>query len=354
MESQACPVCLGRIPVEHFSTHMASHSKDEDLAALLRQTPMGQPPTATPIPTPNPISTPIPSTSASSLEKHGNISGLHFLAATAAREMAAPTNVIMPQMMGMVMPVLVPQQNGPPIILNLPTYAYPNVLNSANSPHLNPEEHKTVPISQPVKIEVPPEQPQVPHVVTPRSPVAILPGPSREINEIPEKTDISDPLKNENSDQKICTVETVNDLMNAQMLLKSNEDVQIVVSNDLLETNEFKTFMSHLNLPPQTQNETKIPNQVPNNTPMTTRPPSTVPVKYDIEDSEDSENELETNEQNGRNLSSPQPSTSRVNSNDSSPKITGNTDSDEDCDDDDICLQVRFNQARESGARTPL
>ena len=31
--------------------------------------------------------------------------------------------------------------------------------------------------------------------------------------------------------EKICTVETVNDLVNAQMLLKSNEDIQIGKTN---------------------------------------------------------------------------------------------------------------------------
>ena len=78
------------------------------------------------------------------------------------------------------------------------------------------------------------------------------------------------------SPEKICTVETVSDLINAQMLLKSNEDIQIVVANDLLETSEFKTFMSHLNLPPQTphpDDDREISsNHVPPNTPMTTSP----------------------------------------------------------------------------------
>ena len=54
------------------------------------------------------------------------------------------------------------------------------------------------------------------------------------------------------SPEKICSVETVSDLINAQILLKSDEDFQIVVANDILETNEYKTFISHLNLPPQT------------------------------------------------------------------------------------------------------
>jgi len=42
----------------------------------------------------------------------------------------------------------------------------------------------------------------------------------------------------------VCTVQSVSDLQNA---LKSEEDVQIVVPNELLETNEFKSFISTLN-----------------------------------------------------------------------------------------------------------
>ena len=60
---------------------------------------------------------------------------------------------------------------------------------------------------------------------------------------------VSSPRK---SPENICTVDTVSDLKNAQILLKSDEDIQIVVANDILETNEYKTFISHLNLPPQT------------------------------------------------------------------------------------------------------
>ena len=57
---------------------------------------------------------------------------------------------------------------------------------------------------------------------------------------------VSSPRK---SPEKICRVETVSDLKNAQILLKSDEDFQIVVANHILETTEYKTFMSHLNLP---------------------------------------------------------------------------------------------------------
>ena len=67
-------------------------------------------------------------------------------------------------------------------------------------------------------------------------------------NNSPTKDPVSSPKK---SPEKICTVETVSDLKNAQILLKSDEDIQIIVANTILETNEFKTFMSHLNLPPQ-------------------------------------------------------------------------------------------------------
>ena len=77
-------------------------------------------------------------------------------------------------------------------------------------------------------------------------------------NSSPTKDPVSSPRK---SPEKICTVETVSDLINAQMLLKSNEDIQIVVANDLLETSEYKAFMSH----------------VSPNTPMATRTPSIGP-----------------------------------------------------------------------------
>ena len=68
-------------------------------------------------------------------------------------------------------------------------------------------------------------------------------------NNSPTKELVLSPRK---SPEKICSVETVSDLINAQILLKSDEDFQIVVANDILETNEYKTFISHLNLPPQT------------------------------------------------------------------------------------------------------
>ena len=34
---QHCPVCLGRVSLELFSSHMNSHSKDDVVSALLRQ-----------------------------------------------------------------------------------------------------------------------------------------------------------------------------------------------------------------------------------------------------------------------------------------------------------------------------
>ena len=115
----------------------------------------------------------------------------------------------------------------------------------------------------------------------------------------PTKDPVSSPRK---SPEKICTVETVSDLINAQMLLKSNEDIQIVVANDLLETSEFKTFMSHLNLPPQTphpDDDREISsNHVPPNTPMTTRPPSIGP-------------DIDLDEPKEFRCDEPQPSTSR-------------------------------------------
>ncbi len=48
----------------------------------------------------------------------------------------------------------------------------------------------------------------------------------------------------DNSNSNVCTVQTVSDLQNA---LKSDDDIQIVVPNELLETSEFKSFISSLN-----------------------------------------------------------------------------------------------------------
>ena len=89
-------------------------------------------------------------------------------------------------------------------------------------------------------------------------------------NNSPTKDSVSSPRK---SPEEICTVETVSDLISAQVLLKSNEDFRIVVANDLLETSEFKAFMSHLN-----DDDSEISsNHIPPNNPMTARPPSIGP-----------------------------------------------------------------------------
>jgi hypothetical protein len=106
-----------------------------------------------------------------------------------------------------------------------------------------------------------------------------------------------------NSSGNVRTVETIADLQKA---LKDEDDVQIVVPNELLETTEFKTFISnfnsfpindrHQNVPPlsSSSKESKSSNvkremaenpsfqqtmegvipAPPNNTPVTTRPPS--------------------------------------------------------------------------------
>ena len=118
-------------------------------------------------------------------------------------------------------------------------------------------------------------------------------------NNSPTKDPVSSPRK---SPEKICTVETVSDLIDAQILLKSDEDFQIVVANDILESNEYKTFISHLNLPPQTphpDDDREISsNHVPPNTPMTTRPPSIGP-------------DIDLDEPKEFRCDEPQPSTSR-------------------------------------------
>ena len=51
-------------------------------------------------------------------------------------------------------------------------------------------------------------------------------------------------VENNFSNSNVCTVQTIDDLQKA---LKSEDDIQIVVPNELLETTEFKTFISNFN-----------------------------------------------------------------------------------------------------------
>ena len=136
--------------------------------------------------------------------------------------------------------------------------------------------------------------------------------------------DIEPRALNQNETENVLTVKTVSDLRSAQMLLKSNDDIQIVVANELLETAEFKDFMSHLNLPQQMQHQDA--NHVPPNTPIATRPSSTVPMKMDGDDLRDS-------------ASSPLPSTSRTMSHESSPKALNHEHDADEGDADNISLQ---------------
>ena len=101
-----------------------------------------------------------------------------------------------------------------------------------------------------------------------------VPPPVTEQTETPSSTAPTVDKSNSN----VCTVQTVTDLQNA---LKSEDDIQIVVPNELLETSEFKTFISTLNSFPLNEVQTPLnanSNEAcnaPPNTPNTTRPPST-------------------------------------------------------------------------------
>jgi len=498
---QHCPVCLGRVSLELFSSHMNSHSKDDVVSALLRQplpgslqslqsfaapsllqaSNQGSNP-ALPTSIQNQVQNTLqaalsaPRTNVASGSAHpdltsqgagiaGGFPGLHFMTGqpTVSRDLPS-SPLIMPGMipgmsnigmggmstlgmggmnpgMSMVMsPVLVPQQNGPPIIFNVPMMCpTPNMLNSSTagstsvssalSPNATPamssqQSSSTLTLTPPPLVQKSsflaatslnlsqaqttlstpssgretrrelnqrplPSLQQIPiqaavaltsldltrnqmspakiiekievkieNAMTTATSVLLSPKPGTSssfksatipivapivennsnndlevenqnaglANSSPTKDPVSSPRK---SPEKICTVETVSDLINAQMLLKSNEDIQIVVANDLLETSEFKTFMSHLNLPPQTphpDDDREISsNHVPPNTPMTTRPPSIGP-DIDLDDPE----EFICDE--------PQPSTSRQ-----SPQryiLSVPSDEDEDdLEDEDICLQ---------------
>ena len=130
------------------------------------------------------------------------------------------------------------------------------------------------------------------------------PQPSTSRGLAPDEAKSKSPAKvepvhsmDENSNSNVCTVQTVSDLQDA---LKSDDDIQIVVPNELLETSEFKSFISSLNsfpvegpafasslFPPGGAASEAKPagkaggqsaaggQQAPPNTPNTTRPPST-------------------------------------------------------------------------------
>ena len=321
--------------------------------------------------------------------------------------------------MSMVMsPILIPQQNGPPMIINVPSYVYPpNMLPSTGSTtststannnavasasnllsvsvqprpfvvetaaaatasgpptpsqqpnnhpppvtvvsnHIRDLEHDTnsnqieasnnsvatniVSIS-PIPSTAPTTGTSVanapPSSLTPASSSSLEPvidnNNSNNLKSFPSSSssssrftdtlqDIEPRALNQNETENVLTVKTVSDLRSAQMLLKSNDDIQIVVANELLETAEFKDFMSHLNLPQQMQHQDA--NHVPPNTPIATRPSSTVPMKMDGDDLRDS-------------ASSPLPSTSRTMSHESSPKALNHEHDADEGDADNISLQ---------------
>lgn len=135
----SCPVCLGRVTSALLSRHMASHSKEEILSALIsRQEGPG----------------------AASGAANNSV-GMHFMAQQQQQRLQAsqppPASrfgpspgsssspyLFMPQMMGLMQvlpsatPCLIPQPNGgPPILVNMPSYVYnPAAAAAAGIPNL--------------------------------------------------------------------------------------------------------------------------------------------------------------------------------------------------------------------------
>lgn len=155
--SGECPVCNGRVaPASALGAHMSSHSKEDILAALIRQRPASGPiPESSGIhfmagntfPTRfgQPLQTsmaPMMSTQPISLIKRNNTNtntnmvqgSIGHIPQTFDMNMSQSANsmgsYIMPQMLGMMQvmsPCFIPQQNGPPLLVNMPSYIYPNV-----------------------------------------------------------------------------------------------------------------------------------------------------------------------------------------------------------------------------------
>ena len=284
---KTCLVCLGRMPPEAYAAHMETHPKDELVAALVRQnTAASSGLIRTP---PAPLMVP-------------QMSNLSVAAAQ------IPQMAQMPLMPGMsLVPILIPQPNGqPPIICHFPSYGFPNLLNnsSASATATSASVASAASVASTVPSSLIPNEPetqpsQETETTSSMAPAASLgqaiearaatlaamataslpnlnPLASAASPRIEPGSPKPGPSRGGDSEvQKICTVETVNDLKDAQMLLKNDEDVQIVVAHNLLETNEFKSFMSHLNLP--ASQTPKSENQKPSQVPPNTRVPSPDP-----------------------------------------------------------------------------
>jgi hypothetical protein len=149
-------------------------------------------------------------------------------------------------------------------------------------------------------------------------------------------------LDGSSSSNNICTVQSVSDLQNA---LKSEDDVQIVVPNELLETSEFKTFISSLNsFPLHDSPGSPVPGHsqaacaAPPNTPIPTRPSSTVPLEVNAQLAEPSSSPIPSS--SPPPAPSPQPCSSREATRDSHNAILPDSVlPTEDDDDDDITMQ---------------
>ena len=278
MSLTPCPVCLVDFPSPGLQEHMKIHSKDEIVAALLQRSdgaaaPVLRAPQAPLTRVQGAVSMPsrVPFIDASSAAYSGiRLPPMAPVTPSGNTQPMAPTvmisqvpaagngpqqPVILPtqpqtnqshQVMFMS-PVLIPQPSGPPIMMNMPSYVY----------------HNPVGLVGGIFSGVPPTATAV-TATSPRKQSrkkAEVPQPTQEIaqdlspNREPEPVAGPSGLKAEDG-RKVCSVSSVSAL---QKVLQSEEDVQIVVPNDLLETEEFKSLIGAM---------------TPNNTPATTRPPS--------------------------------------------------------------------------------
>ena len=175
----SCPVCLGKVPSHVLTQHMtSSHTKEEivtataDLvtraaaaasAASAAEGPVAAAPPPPSVETFGAVAAPAPPALVNTVE---NGAGIHFLADMATYQQqqqlqqqqhqtrpkppeahqqqpqhilpsaaAPPQTMFLPQMMNMmqVMPCLIPQANGPPILFNMPSYCgyHPGMMGGA-------------------------------------------------------------------------------------------------------------------------------------------------------------------------------------------------------------------------------
>jgi hypothetical protein len=153
-----------RLTPSELSSHMGSHSKDEIVTELIRKTTYGAPPVD--------LFSPL-GVSASSARPLSSVQG---------GSSGGPA-LLMPQMLSLMQvmsPCFIPQPHGaPPLLVNMPSYVYPNMMNGAGMGAINGLLGAALAAnfggSHAMQQALPPAH--VPHIMFPTHPLPQQPSP---------------------------------------------------------------------------------------------------------------------------------------------------------------------------------